>query len=72
MVNTQKLEQKIIMAGLKKKYLAEKTNMSYPTFYNCITNKSCFRISHVEILCKELGITDLKEKEAIFFAKVGG
>ena len=36
-----------------------------------MTNKAEFKTSHVDILCEELGITSLREKDAIFFAKLG-
>lgn len=71
MTNTELLEEKIKESGKKKGYLAEKCGLSSAGFRNCIINKAEFRISHVDILCVELGITNLKEKEAIFFAQVG-
>lgn len=71
MTNTEKLEAKIAQSGKKKGYLAEKLGLSAQHFRNCVTNKSEFRASHIQILCEELHITDLKEKQAIFFAQVG-
>ena len=70
MTNTELLEQKIAESGKKKVYLAEKVGLSPQGFRNCCSNKSEFRASHIQILCDELNI-DLKERQAIFFAKVG-
>jgi hypothetical protein len=69
MTNTKLLEAKIAESGKKKKYLAEKVNLTYAGFRNCCLNKAEFKASQIEILCAELGITSLKEKNDIFFAK---
>lgn len=71
MTNTELLEEKIKKSGKKISYLAEKCGLSYAGFRNCVTNKAEFRVSHVETLCRELEITSLKERQAIFFAAVG-
>lgn len=71
MTDTKLLEQRIAASGKKKMYLAEKVGLSYAGFRNCVTNKAEFRASQIDILCEELGITSLREKEAIFFAKLG-
>ncbi|MBR5306850.1 MAG: hypothetical protein IKU47_08000 [Oscillospiraceae bacterium] len=68
MTNEKLLNEKIAQSGKKKTYLAEKCGLSYQGFRNCCTNKAEFKTSHVHILCEELGITSLKEKDAIFFA----
>lgn len=71
MTNTQLLEAKIKASGKKISYLAAKCGLSYAGFRNCVTNKAEFKPSQIEILCIELGITSLKEKNQIFFAPVG-
>lgn len=71
MTNTELLEKKIKESGKKKGYLAERCNLSRAGFRNCETNKANFTAEHILILCDELDITSLKEKEAIFFAKKG-
>ena len=71
MTNTELLEQKIYESGKKKGYLAQKCGLSRAGFRNCETNKAEFTTSQVDILCEELLITSLREKEAIFFAKRG-
>lgn len=71
MTNTELLEQKISESGKKKTYLAEKVGLSLAGFRNCVTNKAEFKASQIDTLCVELNITSLREKEAVFFAKVG-
>ena len=68
LTNTELLEQKITESGKKKEYLASKCGLSRQGFKNCITNKAYFNTKHIKILCFELKITSLKEKEAIFYA----
>ena len=68
LTNTDLLEQKITESGKKKEYLASKCGLSRQGFKNCIINKAFFNTKHIKILCFELNITSLKEKEAIFFA----
>lgn len=68
MTNTELLERKIADSGKKKGYLAEKCGLSRTGFNNCIQNRAEFKTSQVKILCLELNITDLAEKEAIFYA----
>lgn len=68
MTNVELLEKKIQESGKKKGYLAEKVGMTLATFRSYCTNKYEFRTSHINILCAELNITDLREKDAIFFA----
>ena len=68
MNNTELLIQKIKESGKKNKYLAEKVGLSYAGFRNCVINKAEFKSSQIDVLCKELNISTLKEKEAIFFA----
>lgn len=67
--NTELLEKKIDESGKKKGYLAEKCGLSRAGFRNCIINKAEWTASQIDILCEELGITSLREKDAIFFAK---
>jgi hypothetical protein len=71
MNNQVLLEQKIKESGKKITYLADKVGLSYAGFRNCITNKAEFKASQIDILCDELNITNLKERQRIFFAKSG-
>lgn len=69
MTNTKLLEEKIAQSGKKKSYLAQKCGLSRQGFRNCCKNKAEFKTGHIKILCAELGITKLTEKEAIFYAE---
>lgn len=71
MTNTELLENKIKESGKKKGYLAEKCGLSRAGFRNCMTNSAEWSASQIDVLCEELGVTSLREKEAIFFAKQG-
>ncbi len=71
MTDTKLLEEKIAASGKKKIYLAEKVGLSLNGFRNCCTNKAEFKASQIQILCDELGITSLKERQSIFFAPYG-
>ena len=68
MTNTELLEMWIEKSGKKKKFLAEKVGLSYAGFRNCVTNKAEFNATQIRILCVELGITRLTDKEAVFYA----
>lgn len=67
MVNTELLEDKIRQSGKKKSYLALRIGLTLAGFRNCCTNKAEFKVSHVKILCHELGINSA-EMMKIFFA----
>ena len=69
MTNTLLLEEKIKESGKKITFLAKKCGLSYAGFRNCVTNKAEFKASHIEILCSELNISSLKERNDIFFAR---
>jgi hypothetical protein len=68
MVNTELLEQKITQSGKTKSFLADRIGCTIQTFRNkCIGNTE-FKVSEVNVLCDELSITRLTEKEKIFFS----
>lgn len=71
MTNTELLEEKIQQSGKKKGHLAARLGLSNAGFRNCCTNKAEFKASQINVLCKELDITSLKERQAIFFADSG-
>ncbi|MBQ0112418.1 MAG: hypothetical protein KBT03_04730 [Bacteroidales bacterium] len=68
MVNTPYLDSKIKESGKKREYLAEKCGLSRQGFYLKCIGKQIFNADEIKVLCKELYIKDLKEKEKIFFA----
>lgn len=69
MVNTELLNRRIDESGLKRIYIAQQLHMTRQAFSSKVNNSTEFLSSEVQQLCKLLGITRLKEKEAIFFAK---
>jgi hypothetical protein len=69
LVDTQSLEILIAASGKKKGYLAHKLSISRQYFRMKCNNEADFTTREVEILCKELNITKLSEKEKIFFKK---
>ena len=69
MTNTELLEQWIEKSGKKKKHLAAKVGLSMAGFRNCCINRAEFRTNQVNILCDELGINRLVDKEAVFYAR---
>jgi len=69
MVNTALLEDAIRASGKRKQYLADKIGCTIQSFRMRCVNRYDFKSSDVEILCRELGITRLTDKERIFFAR---
>ena len=67
MVDTQVLEEIIEKTGKKKSYLADKLGITIQSLRLKITNQTDFKSGEVAILCQELGITRLTDKEKIFF-----
>ena len=63
MVDTPLLEQRIKDSGKKYGYLAEKLGISRQYFRMKCKNKADFTNRETDILCSELGITSLTEKE---------
>lgn len=66
-VNTQYLEDRIKLSGKKKQYLADKIGCSRQYLTMKINNKAEFDLKEVIILCDELGVKTLSDKEKIFF-----
>lgn len=69
MVDTQHLEKLIIFSGKKKQYLSNKIGCSRQYFRKKCNNEVDFTTREVDILCNEIGITRLTDKEKIFFKK---
>lgn len=69
MTNTDLLKRKIEERGVKLGFLAEKLNTSYHWLKQKIENKRDFKAWEIIALCEALEITDLKERDRIFFAK---
>ncbi len=72
-LNVALLNDKINASGLKRSFIADKLGITIHGLKNKTEGKTDFKTSEVAILCEILGITDLEEKEAIFFdIKVDG
>ena len=69
MTNTKLLKEIINGSGLKMGYIAEFVGISRQLLWKKINNLTSFNQYEIERMCKVLKITDLKRKEAIFFAK---
>ena len=68
MTNSELLKLKIKESGLKLGFIVEKLNTSYAWFNKKLENEKDFNAAEIQMLCEILGITDLAEKERIFFA----
>ncbi len=69
MVNTQLLEEAIDNSGKTRKHLANAIGKTVQTLRLKITGRLEFTNTETDILCRELSIRNLTEKERIFFAK---
>ena len=69
MTNTEILKEIISKSGLKLEYLADKCGITRQALSYKISNRNLFTAREIGILCSELKIEDLTEKESIFFAK---
>ena len=69
MIDTCRLKKTIDSSGFRIDHIAKELDLSRQGLYNKINNRYEFKISEVEKLCKLLGISSLKEKEKIFYAK---
>lgn len=67
MTNTALLEQYIKKSGYKKSFIAKQIGLTSYGFMLKVNNKSEFKASEMNSLCKLLKI-DAADKEAIFFA----
>lgn len=68
MTDSSLLRQKIEERGFKLKYVAEQLKITPYTLQLKINNEREFKTSEVKILCEILNITELAEREQIFFA----
>ncbi len=69
LVNSELLNKKIAEIGKTRKYLAFKCGVTPQTLWNKVNNVYDFTSTEVLVLCKELNIKSLKEREQIFFAQ---
>ena len=69
MTDVELLEEKVRQSGLKRTHIAKMLNISRACLYQKLKGLSEFSVSEVSTLCDLLGISDIQEKERIFFAK---
>lgn len=69
MTDTYRLKKIIDSSGFRIDHIAKELNLSRQGLYNKINNRYEFKTSEVEKICKLLGISSLKEKERIFYAR---
>lgn len=70
MTNTELLKEKIEQSGLKIGFIADFIGISRQLLWKKINNLTPFNQYEIDKFCDVLRITSLKEKEAIFFAKM--
>lgn len=68
MTNEKLLKKAIQESGKKVGFLADRCHLSRQGFQNCVKNKARFNTFHIEVLCDELSINTLQDKDAVFFA----
>lgn len=68
MLNKELLADWICKSGKRKEHLAERLGLSRQGFYLKCIGKTEFTASEINILCDELSISKLTDKEHIFFA----
>lgn len=66
MGNPQYLDKFILDSGKKKGYLADKLGVTRQTFSKKVQDPSSFTNLQTEILCAELNITKLSDRQKIF------
>ena len=67
MTDTVRLKKKMADSGLKQSHIADELGITYAALLNKVSNKTEFKASEIKKLCRLLNITNLKDKEAIFF-----
>ena len=68
MTDSVLLKKKIEERGLKLGFIVEKLGTSYGWLNKKLANKKPFKVCEIQTLCEILDITDLEEKDRIFFA----
>lgn len=70
MTNTELLKEKIEKSGLKIGFIADYVGISRQLLWKKVNNLTPFNQYEIDKMCAVLQITSLKEKEAIFFARM--
>ena len=69
MTDTALLVEWIEKSGYKRAYIAKQLGLSTYGLQLKVENRSEFKPSEINALCKLLNITTLRDKDKIFFAK---
>ena len=69
MTSTTEVRQIIEEKGLKLNYIARKLGISPYSLSLKLNNQNEFKSSEISTMCDLLGISDLKEKESLFFSQ---
>ena len=69
MTRTEELRKLVESSGLKWGYIAEMLGISRQALAMKIENQTEFKPSEILQLCKMLDISDLEDRERIFFAQ---
>lgn len=70
MTNTVLLKEKVDKSGLKVSFIADFVGISRQLLWKKVNNLTPFNQYEIDKMCEVLKITSLREKEAIFFAKM--
>lgn len=68
MVNTQLLDKYIKDSGKKIGFIATRAGLTRQGFNKKRNNKSPFNANEITVICNELEIQSLEEKDKVFFA----
>lgn len=69
MTDSMELRKLIEDKGYKLKYVAKALKLTPYGLQLKIDNKNEFKTGEIEMLCQLLGITSLRQKESLFFAR---
>lgn len=69
MTNTEELRKRIDESGYKICYIAKTLGLTANGFARKLRNESDFKITEVAKLCDVLGISDIEERDRIFFGQ---
>lgn len=69
MTRTEELRKLLDDSGLKRGYVAEKLGITRQALAMKIENQTEFKPSEILQLCEMLGISNLEDRERIFFAQ---
>lgn len=70
MTNTELLKRTIDESGLKVGFIANFVGISRQLLWKKVNNLTPFNQYEIDKMCEVLKITSLKQKEAIFFARM--